>query len=133
MLFAKYSRGNKSEIRESAPERSDSRESENASSDLVDISSETEFPQIATEESDSYIYPNVKSVSVVNEYSNTLCAKLNDLICSGVKNRIFVDLLTTLLNFSITSRAFTITNEMHMIPALLNYLIHWAALVGKKL
>ena len=75
MLLAKYSRGNKSETRESAPERSDSRESENASSDLVYTSSETEFPQLDTEESDSYIYTNEKSVSVVNEYANTLCAK----------------------------------------------------------
>lgn len=83
MLSAKYSIGNESEIRESAPGRSDSEESENTSSDLVSTSSETEFPQIDTEESDSYIYPNVKSVSVFNEY-----AKLNDIIRCGVKNRI---------------------------------------------
>ena len=55
MLSAKYSIGNEYEIRESAPQRSDSEESENASSDLVSTSIETEFPQIDTEESDPYI------------------------------------------------------------------------------
>ena len=46
------------------------------------------------------------------------------LFVAESKTEFFLDLLTMLLNFSITSTVFTITNEMHMIPTLLNYLIH---------